>query len=70
MYKGWTRWNVALWLDNDESLWREKIHFIRYARTKDEAAKMMLAMLHDRGIYTTPDGARYSVKSIRAAMRD
>ena len=62
-------WNVSLWLNNDERLWREMIHFILYAKRKSDAARMMLDSLRSAGITHTPDGVPYSVTTIRAAMR-
>lgn len=69
-HKNWAHWNVSLWLHNDEGLYHEMRRCIRKARTKDEAARMMLGSLHEMGIRETPDGATYSVTTIRAAMRD
>lgn len=28
-WKNWETWNVSLWIDNEEGLYREKIRFIR-----------------------------------------
>ena len=66
-HKNWNHWNVSLWINNDEGLYREALRLCNnYKRT--EAAEKMLEWLHDIGIYETPDGAKYSVSSIRAAM--
>lgn len=27
-HRNWNHWNVNLWLNNSEPLWREMIHFI------------------------------------------
>lgn len=67
-HPSWNAWNVSLWLNNDEPLWREMVHFVNYADNRRDAARMMLAMLHDRGIQQTPDGAPYTVTNIRRAM--
>lgn len=68
-HKNRNHWNVSLWLNNDERLYREMIHFIGYARRKADAARMMMASLRSLGITHTPDGVPYSVTAIRAAMR-
>jgi hypothetical protein len=59
-------WNVALWIANDESLYRFALDCKREARTITEAAAMMLESLPE----TTPDGARYGLKAVRSAISD
>ena len=66
-FKNWTQWNVALWVNNDESLYRMARRHCRRAN-RAEAARAMLAELHEMGITETPDGARYSVSALRAAF--
>lgn len=67
-HKSWAAWNVSLWINNDESLYNIARGWVRRSATKDEAATRMLADLKDAGITQTPDGATYTVTSIRAAM--
>ena len=66
-HKNYNHWNVSLWINNDEWLYSQAIAFQR-RRTKDEAARDLLAYLQEMGQHKTPDGAPYSVSSIRAAM--
>lgn len=66
-HKNWSCWNVSLWINNDEGLYNEALHFAR-RHTRTEAARLMLESLHEVGITQTPDGAKYSISSIRAAM--
>ena len=69
-HKNWNHWNVSLWLNNeDPAVWREMVHFTQYAKNRTEAAKMMLAWLKEFKGTHTPDGAPYSVTTIKAAMR-
>lgn len=68
-HKNWNHWNVSLWLNNDERLYREMIHFLGYAPTKASAARMMIDSLKSNGTTHTRDGAPFSFTTIRAAMR-
>ena len=67
-WKNWAHWNVALWILNDEGLYGLALDVVRNHKTQDAAARAMLAELHDMGVTKTPDGARYSVSALRAAL--
>jgi len=67
-HKNWNHWNVSLWLNNDEGLYRLMLDCIETAETKDVAAHALLNTLTREGKTQTPDGAPYSVATIRAAM--
>ena len=67
-YPNWTQWNVALWINNDEGLYMLAKDCVRHTKTRDAAARVMLEQLRDCGITKTPDGARYTITSIRHAM--
>jgi len=51
-WKNWATWNVALWLGNDENLYKMARRFVNY---KDLAQELV-----DRGTPVTPDGASYN----------
>jgi len=63
-HKNWAHWNVSLWLNNEEPLYR-RMRYLCQIHTRAIAADIMLSQLPEQ----TPDGAKYSVTAIRAAMR-
>ena len=65
-HKNWNHWNVSLWINNDESLYRHAIHCIRITTNRRQAAEFFLGWI---GRTKTPDGAPYSLSSVIAAMR-
>ena len=67
-HKNWNHWNVSLWINNTEELYRLARECISWEEGREWAARAMLNRLHERGIKKTPDGAPYSVTTIRAAM--
>lgn len=67
-HKNWTHWNVALWIGNDEWLYRFARDTIRRHKTRDAAARAIVNELSEMGITKTPDGARYSIAAVRAAL--
>jgi hypothetical protein len=42
-HKNYNHWNVALWLFNDESLYRRMRYLLRRFDTKDAAARALLS---------------------------
>ena len=69
-HKNWQYWNVSLWLNNDEGLYRCMQDAIRQTRrNRTKAAKLMLEWLSwSNPKLKTPDGASYSIDKIRRAM--
>lgn len=72
-HKNWNHWNVSLWINNDEGLYRMVLEYVQEARTDKVPMKvvalMVVELLADAGIAKTPDGAPYSVSTVLAAMR-
>ena len=67
-HKNWNHWNVSLWINNDEGLYNLAKAAIRVSEDRQSAAETLLIWLSARGAVKTPDGAPYTVSSIRAAM--
>lgn len=64
-YPSWNAWNVSLWINNDEGLYnlcRDAVQ--RHGYTL--GASFIYQDLFDQ---KTPDGAPYSLRSIRLAIR-
>jgi hypothetical protein len=72
-HESWNAWNVALWIGNDEPLYRAAIEAIRRPRHDRKPVSARLATLrffHETGLtdQRTPDGARYSFHSVKLAI--
>lgn len=73
--KNWNHWNVSLWINNDVALYNLARNYKMDARhrggyTQDDVAKAILSHFAADGHTKTPDGAPYSVSSIKAAIKD
>ena len=67
-HENWNHWNVALWLHNEQPLYRLCQRCVRRAANRDEAAREITAQLHADGTMATPDGAPITRSSVRAAL--
>ena len=67
-FKNWNYWNVSLWINNDEGLYNLAQDYLRHGYTKDQASRLIFELLKFQGINKTPDGAPYSISSIRSAL--
>jgi hypothetical protein len=63
-HRSWAAWSVALWIGNDEGLYRLAIDSLNHQPTIDKAARSMLELLPTH----TPDGAKYTLTSVREAL--
>lgn len=62
-HKNWEYWNVALWIGNEEWIYKRAREL--YRRDKKTAVQMLMDELPTH----TPDGAQYTEKNVRAALR-
>lgn len=61
-------WNVALWIANDEGLYRTALDCIKFTRNRKAAAQRFLEYIGGEGS-KTPNGSPYTVASIMHGMR-
>lgn len=69
-HKNFNHWNVSLWINNDEGLYRLAQAVASGKGNAEGKAKTVLQILNEQGVTKTPDGTPYSVTTIKAAMRD
>jgi len=71
-HKNRAHWNVSLWIGNDESLYNLALSEIKQGKrnglNREQIAANILDQLRQAGITSTPDGYRYNVTNIRAAI--
>jgi hypothetical protein len=63
-HRSWNAWNVALWINNDESLYRYARDLVQQHGYQKAARIMARELAGER----TPDGGRYNFTTIRAAI--
>lgn len=65
-HKNYAAWNVALYLFNDEPLYRMMCAMVRSSQTLDRAAGCIYSALEGS---STPDGVKYTRTNIRLALQ-
>lgn len=68
-HKSRAAWNVALYLFNEEPLYRLAQAAVAESATLDNAALNILHFLHEAGVTKTPDGYRYTKTTVRLALQ-
>ena len=62
-YQGWTNyqtWNVALYINNDESLYNEAKRLAKFGRMYQD----LVQLLYDCGSKETPDGVKWNDENL------
>lgn len=71
-HESWNAWNVALWIENNEPLYRLAMDCVRRPRKDGKPVSANVAALRfSQSVPSserTPDGARFSHRSVRLAM--
>jgi hypothetical protein len=65
-----TAWNVSLWLNNDEPLYRLAQSYARRIRRGGLTATQAARDMREALPRCTPDGYIYTVPALRAALTD
>jgi len=63
-YRSWNEWNVSLWINNDEALYRHALELVENF-TLAQATKIFM---HHH--WTTPDGADYNRICVYNALKE
>ena len=64
-HRSWNAWNVALWIGNDEPLYRFAIDCIESTKTLNAATRKFMRYFEGE---RTPDGAKYNPTCVREAL--
>jgi hypothetical protein len=66
----WNCWNVALWIANDEGLYRYALECLRRPERTGKAPSLNMAATRFLGGVDrrTPDGARYTRTAVKHAL--
>jgi hypothetical protein len=75
-HESWNAWNVSLWLNNDYGTYQEMMRLIRAHRNdragnprpKKTVASLVAKKLREQLDTKTPDGAKYSQRSVMLAV--
>lgn len=64
-HRSWNAWNVSLWINNDEDLYRRAVSLVKLKGARWAAKQLAGELAGQR----TPDGGCYNLTTIREAIR-
>ena len=67
-HRSWNAWNVTLWINNDENLYRFALKCIEKGKRNGGIERAVKEFMLDVG-ETTPDGAVYNRLSVKLALQ-
>ena len=65
-HRSWNAWNVALWIGNDEGLYRFALDCLHRSNNATAAAIRFIEFVGEGA--QTPDGATFNFKCVREAL--
>jgi len=65
-HRSWNAWNVALWIGNDEPLYRYAVECVRQTKSLRQATNRFLGCVGTGS--RTPDGAKYNYTCVYEAL--
>lgn len=67
-HRSWNAWNVSLWINNDEPLYRFAQDCMN--RAKNKPGRAATIFMRDMDGAKTPDGANYTHLAVKLAIQD
>lgn len=69
-HESYNAWNVSLWINNDEGLYRLAREYKRKYKTARKTAAALMEVFKESNYLKTPDGVPYSKHTIELAIGD